>query len=262
MSNCKVIAICNQKGGVGKTTTAVSLAIGLARRGKKILAIDADPQSSLTVSLGYKTPDELPVTLAGVLGNVLNETLTDPTEGVLHHAEGIDLMPANIDLSGWELTLVNTMSREIVLREYIKLVKPYYEWLVLDFAPSLSILTVNGLAAADFVIVPVVAHYLPVKGLELLLKTISRVKKQINPNLSIGGILYTMYDSRTRFTKEIVALIEESYGGKINIFKSVIPFSIRAVETSAEGKSIYAYDPLGRVASAYEAFIEEVLEIE
>jgi chromosome partitioning protein len=258
---CKVIAIANQKGGTGKSVTTANLGIGLVKAGKKVLAIDADPQASLTVSLGNRQPDDLQTTVATLLGKVLTESEYEPESGIMRHAEGLDLMPANIELSGLEISLVNAMSRETILRQYVEPLKPLYDYIIIDCSPSLNMLTVNALAAADCVIMPVLAQYLPVKGLELLLKTVARVRKQINPKLEIGGILFTMVDARTNFTRDIIAMIETAYGGKIRIFESAIPFSVRAAESGAVGVSIYTHDPRGKVASAYETFTKEVLEI-
>ena len=257
-----IISVALQKGGTGKTTTCANLGIGLARSGKKVLLVDTDPQGSLTISLGYPQPDELPVTLATVMGKILSETPISPQEGILHHAEGIDLMPANIELSGIEVSLVNAMSRENILKQYLNSVKKQYDWIILDCMPSLGMLTISALAAADSVLIPVQAQYLPTKGLEQLLQTVNKVRRQINPKLKIDGILLTMVDSRTNYAKDISALLRETYGGKIKVFATDIPHSVRAAEISAEGKSIFAHDPNGKVAEAYQELTKEVLRIE
>ena len=257
----KVIALANQKGGTGKTTTAVNLGIGLAAQGKKVLLVDADAQGNLTDSLGYKEPDNLPVSLATILTNTIMEEQYKPDEGILHHAEGVDLMPGNIELSAIEVSLVNTMSRETVLRSYINTVKDRYDYVLIDCMPSLGMMTINALAAADSVIIPVQAHYLPAKGMTQLLQTIARVRRQINPKLTIDGILLTMVDNRTNFAKDISFVLRRDYGDKLCVFKTEIPLSIRAAETSEKGKSIYAYDPKGIAAKAYEAFTKEVQDI-
>ena len=233
--NAQIIAIANQKGGVGKTTTCANLGIGLAQEGKKVLLIDGDPQGSLSISLGYSRPDTLPVTLSDMMGKVLTDTPIQSGEGILHHAEGVDLMPADIQLSGMEVSLVNAMSRETILRQYLETVKHQYSHILIDCQPSLGMLTVNALAAANRVLIPVQAEYLPAKGLEQLLQTISKVRRQINPKLQIDGILLTMVDGRTNFAKEISALLRETYGSKIKVFGSEIPHSVRAKEISAEG---------------------------
>lgn len=256
------ICCCNQKGGVTKTTTCANLGIGLAQSGKKVLLVDNDPQGSLSISLGYPQPDELPVTLATAMGKVMSELPIIPQEGILHHTEGVDLMPANIELSGIEVSLVNTMSRETILKQYLDSIKSQYDYVILDCAPSLGMLTINALAAADSVLIPVQAQYLPAKGLEQLLQTINKVRRQINTKLEIDGILLTMVDNRTNYAKDMSALLRETYGSKIKVFASDIPHSVRAAEISAEGKSIFAHDPSGKVAEAYRELTKEVLKIE
>ena len=260
--NAQVLALVNQKGGVTKTTSCVNLAAGLAQAGKKVLAVDCDAQSSLTISLGHPQPDRLPVTLADMMGKVLNDQPITPGEGILHHPEGFDLLPADIQLAGMEVSLVNAMSRETILRQYLDTVKNQYTHILLDCQPSLGMLTINALAAADRIIIPVSAEYLPAKGLEQLLQTVAKVRRQINPKLQIDGILLAMVDNRTNFAKEIAALLRDTYGSKINVFSSEIPHSVRAKEASAEGKSIFAHDPGGKVAAAYKNLTMEVMKIE
>ena len=255
---CKIIAIANQKGGVGKTTTTSNLGIGLAKQGKKVLVIDADAQGSPTASLGFTEPDKLKVTLANVMEKVINDEEIEPGYGILKHDEGIDLMPGNIELSGLEVSLVNVMSREIMMRSYVEMVKGRYDYILTDCMPSLGMITINAFACADSILIPVQAAYLPVKGLEQLIKTIGKVKRQINPKLEIEGIFLTMVDSRTNYAKDIAALLVENYGKNVRIFESSIPMSVRAAETSAEGISIYLHDPKGKVARAYQSLTKEV----
>ena len=255
-----VLAVVNQKGGTGKTTTCENLGVGLAQEGKKVLLVDVDPQGSLTISLGYPRPDDLDSTLSELMAKVMQETPLSPGEGILHHEEGVDLIPANISLSGIEVSLVNAMSRETILKQLMEPLKRQYDFILLDCMPSLGMLTVNALAAADNVLIPVQAQYLSAKGLEQLLQTVNKVRRQINPKLRIEGILLTMVDGRTNYAKDISNLIRETYGSKIKVFGTEIPHSVRAAEISAEGKSIFRHDPKGKVASAYRTLTKEVVQ--
>lgn len=237
---CKVIAIVNQKGGVAKTTTTVNLGIGLVREGKKVLLIDADSQGSLSSSLGVEEPDELDVTLSTIMGKVINEEDYGKREGVIVHEEGVSFLPCNIELSGLEVTLVNTMRREYILKEYITSVRNLYDYILIDCNSSLGMVTMNALTAADSVIIPIEAAYLSVKGLQQLITTLGRTKKYLNPNLGIEGIVFTKMVGRTNYAKEIKSMVEEIYGKNVRVFGAVIPHSVRAAETSAEGVSIFS----------------------
>lgn len=255
-----VIAVVNQKGGTAKTTTVENLGIGLAREGYRVLLIDADPQASLTISLGYPRPDDLSLTLSDLLNSTISENSISLKDVILHQNEGIDFIPSNISLAGLEVSLVNTMNRERILMQLLEQFRSSYDYILLDCMPSLGMLTVNALAAADTALIPVQANYLSAKGLEQLLQTINKVKRQINPKLRIEGILLTMVDSRTNYAKEISGMIRTTYGKKIRVFSTEIPRSVRAAEISAEGKSIFSYDPRGKVAEAYRTLTKEVLQ--
>ena len=261
MSNCKVIALTNQKGGVGKTTTAVNLGVSLAKQGKTVLLVDADAQANLTMALGYTKTDNLPITLSDIMQDIIDGKSVDVQKSILHTDEGVDLLPSCVELAGVETTLIDTKNRESVLKACISEVKKNYDYVLIDCMPALGMLTINGLAAADSVIIPNQPHYFSIKGLEQLLRSVSKVKRQINPNLRIDGILMTMVMPRTKITQTVISTVKNAYGRNIKIFDTQIPFSIRAVEATAEGKSIFAYDKSGKVAAAYEQFGKEVAEI-
>ncbi len=258
----KIIAITNQKGGVGKTTTTLNFGIGLANAGYKVLLIDMDPQGSLTVSLGYQEPDNMEVTLANVLAREINDYDFDASYGVIHHEEGVDFIPGNIELSALDMQLVNIMSRETILKQYLSHFTDIYDYILIDCMPSLGMLTINAFCASDSILIPVQAAYLPTKGLIQLLKTVQKIKRGLNPDLAIEGLLFTMVDERTNFTKAIEGAITVQFGNNIRIFNTRIPFSVRAAEATAEGKSIYAYAKKNPVAISYDAFTQEFLQNE
>lgn len=260
--SAKIIAVVNQKGGIGKTTTCVSLGIGMARAGKKVLLVDVDPQGSLAISLGFPDPNDISISMATIMGKILNESPVQSNEGILNHVEGVDLLPSNEELAAMEVYLVTAMSRETVLKRYLDQKKESYDYILLDCMPALGVLTINALVAADSVLIPVETEYLSAKGLERLLETIAKVRKGINPALNIDGILLTKVNGRTNNAKEIAALVEETYGENIRIFNNNIPMSVRVAETSTKGCSIYLHDPKGKVAAAYEALTLEVMNID
>lgn len=257
---CKVIAIVNQKGGVGKTTTALNLGYAMSAAGKKVLEIDLDPQGSLTVSMGYDDNDNMKTTIATLMAKAIEEEKLPERSEYIISTDSIDLIPCNIELSAIEVSLVNAMSRELILKSITEEIKEEYDYIIIDCSPSLGMLTINALAACDSVIIPVTPEYLSAKGLELLLKNILRVKKRINSKIEIDGILLTMFVERTNLSKEITEMITEAYGNAINIYKQRIPKSVSVGYSVLKNQSIIEYARTNKVALAYQDFALEVLE--
>ena len=253
----QIIAIANQKGGVGKTTTCVNLGIGLAQEGKKVLLIDSDPQGSLTISLGYDRPDQLPVTLSDIMEKIMDENTIHPNEGILPHEEGVSFMPANISLSGMEVSLVNAMNREKILKQYLDGVKRQYDYVLIDCMPSLGMLTVNALAAADGILIPVQCEYYALEGLSQLMNSVRRVKRQYNPHLELEGVLLTMYDGRLNLTQQVVEEVKKYFPKKV--FAAVIPRSVRLSEAPSFGTPICYFDKGNKGTIAYRQLAEEIL---
>ncbi len=253
----KVIATANQKGGVGKTTTAINTGIGLARLGKKVLLIDADPQGSLTSGLGFAPPERFTYTITNILADTAEEN--GVKDCIITHDENVDLIPANLTLANMEMELLKVMGRENILRKYIFSLSDKYDYIIIDCSPSLGIVTLNALTAADTVLIPVQASYLPVIGLQELIRTVSKVKRQLNPKLTFEGILITMVDRRTSYAKEITDMLRKEYGEHIRVFNETIPRSIKQEESTTDGKSIYTYAPKSKVAASYEAFVKELI---
>lgn len=262
MSKCEIIAVANQKGGVGKTTTTFSLGVALAKEEKKVLLIDADPQGDLTTCMGYYNQDEMQNTIGTLMTDTIQDKEINIEDAILHNKEKIDLIPSNLDLSALEMSLVNAMSREITLKNAIGSVKDKYDYILIDCMPSLGMITINALACSDKIIIPVQGEYLDAKGMGHLLQTVSKVHKQINPNLKIGGVLLTLVDKRTNLSKQVRDTLEENYGQHVKIYNTEIPKAINTAKSSSTGKSIFEFDKNSPVADSYKNLAKEVLNNE
>ncbi len=258
-SKCKVIAITNQKGGVGKTTTTFNLGVALAKQGKRVLVVDVDPQSNLTTYAGWYDENELKYTLTDLMEQSMNDDEINTKECILHHKENVDLIPSNLSLSALENSLTYAMSREYTLRNCLSSIKEDYDYILLDCQPSLGMLTINALASANSVIIPVQSEYFALRGMADLFKIINKVRRQINPTLKIEGALLTLVDSRTNLPKEIETQLKDNYGSILNLFKTQIPRAVKTAESTSSGGSVFSYDKNGTVAGAYSSFAKEVL---
>jgi len=259
---CKVIAVSNQKGGVGKTTTAINLGVALAKMNKRVLLIDLDIQANLTIGLGFD-PDNIEYTIAKLIDNKIKDyNYVIEKDKFILNSEGVDIIPSDIMLSSTEINIINVMNRESILKNIIFPLKSDYDYILIDCLPSLGTLNINALVAADSVIIPVQAQYFSVRGMEQLLQSIVNVKAQINSKLRIEGLLITMYDKRTNLSKSVKKIVEEIYSDEIKVFDSMVNISTKVAEAPSEGKSIFAYYPDSEVANNYKQLAKEVIEHE
>ena len=258
----KVMAISNQKGGVGKTTTTFNLGVALANQGKKVLLVDSDSQADLTAYMGWYDQDNLKTTMADLVQRAITDVPINTEQAILHHNENVDLIPSSLALANIENSLINAMSREYVTKDILSSVKDRYDYILIDCMPSLGMITINALACSDKIIIPVQGEYLAAKGMGHLLKTVTRVQKQINPNLKIGGVLLTLVDKRTNLSKDVRDTLIDNYGQYVKIYGAEIPKAINTAKSTSTGKSIFEFDKNSPVANAYNNLAKEVLENE
>lgn len=261
--NCKIICIANQKGGTSKTTTTWNLGYALAKEGKSVLLVDADPQANLSMAFGIERPDELEISMSDVLAAVMaGKELPDMSRYIRKSDRSgitLDIIPSNQNLSVTEINLRDEMGGEHTLSELLNSLREQYDFIIIDTNPYLGLLTINALAACDEVIITVSPQLWSATGLTDLLQTIFKVKRKINTKINIGGILLTICDERTRLYKDAKALIDESYGGKIKIFNTNIPSTVKVGEANYSSLSVMEHDPNGRASAAYKNFAMEVL---
>lgn len=258
----ETIAIVNQKGGVGKTTSAINLGVSLGQHKKRVLLVDLDPQANLTMGLITPSPDLLEHTISNELVGVTQGEDNHLSACIVHSNEGVDIIPSNLDLSGTAVSLWNAVSRETVLKRLLKNIKNKYDYVLIDCPPSLEILTVNALVAADSVIVPVTPDYYATKGLELLTKTIRSIKLTLNPKLKINGILLTMTSGQAAFYKEVSDHVQKDIGRSIPVFRTEIPRAVKAAEAPQTQKSIHLHQKNGKVSKAYDSAAVEIISRE
>jgi len=252
----KAIAIFNQKGGVGKTTTNINLAACLAMRGKKVLILDIDPQGNTTSGIGVSKK-----TLENTIYNILVDENFDPSDAIINTSvENLDLIPASVDLAGAEVELVQIEGRERALKNGLDKIKDQYDYIFIDCPPSLGLLTINSLAAVDSVLIPIQCEFYALEGVSQLVSTIDLVKKSLNPELEVQGVILSMFDGRTNLSAQVVQEVKRYFGGKV--YSTVIPRNVRLAEAPSFGLPITEYDPKSKGAEAYMDFAEEFLDLE
>ena len=257
MSNCKVIAISNQKGGVGKTTTTLSLGVALSKLGKKVLLLDADPQGDLTICMGYYEQEKMK-TLATLMGSYINDIPLDVNDVILHHKENIDLIPSNLDLSAMEIPLLSAMNREVIVRNCLEKIKDNYDYITIDCPPSLGLITINAFTASDSVMIPIQCEFFALEGLSQLMNTIRLVKKKLNPEIVIDGVVLTMFTNRSNLGRQVAEEINKFFAD--TVFKTTIPRNVRLAESPSYGEPVYVYDKNCLGSKAYQALVEEYFD--